>query len=123
MSSQDDLRRLAFVATRETTEQPSYGTAGFRVRRWLLARLRPEGDAVVLWCAALEEKLVLMAAAPLSFFRRLTMTATPPSVRLHEIDQDEFVGGRGQSWRVRAPRSLRSRFDATLGSLREWPGR
>lgn len=123
MSSQDDLRRLA-LSLPETTEQPSYGTAGFRVRDRLFARLRPEGDAVVLWCAALEEKLVLMAAAPSKFFSTPHYDGHPTVlVRLHEIDQDELWEVVAESWRVRAPRSLRSRFDATLGSLREWPGR
>ena len=47
MVSEDDVRRAA-LALPETVEKPSYGSPGFRVRDRLFARIRPEGDSVVV---------------------------------------------------------------------------
>jgi hypothetical protein len=49
MVTGDDVRRAA-LALPETTEKLSYGTPGFRVKDKLFARIREEGDVLVVWC-------------------------------------------------------------------------
>ena len=40
MATEDDARRIA-LSLPATTEKPSYGTHGFRVKDKLIARMRP----------------------------------------------------------------------------------
>lgn len=63
MLTEDDVRRIA-LALPATTEKPSYGTAGFRIRDKLFARMREEGDVLVVFCADLDEKEALLASEP-----------------------------------------------------------
>src|SRR5262249_36855795 len=58
MVDEDDVRRVA-LSLPETTEKPSYGTPGFRVKDRLFARIREEGDILVVWTDGLEEKEAL----------------------------------------------------------------
>src|SRR6476620_3486261 len=43
--------RVFFFNDTATTEKPSYGTPGFRVKDKLFARIREEGDVLALWCS------------------------------------------------------------------------
>ena len=49
MATDADVRRIA-LSLPATTEKPSYGTPGFRVKDKLFARIREEGDVLVVWC-------------------------------------------------------------------------
>jgi hypothetical protein len=111
MIGEDDVRRIA-LSLPATTEKPSYGTPGFRVRDKLFARMRPEGDSVVVWCADLGEKEALIAAEPDKFFS-LPHYAGYPSVlvRLAALDVDEMTEVLTESWRLRAPLRLLEEFD------------
>ena len=66
-TTEDDVRRIA-LGLPATTEKPSYGTPGFRVKDKLFARIREEGDVLVLWCEDLGEKDTLVASDPEKFF-------------------------------------------------------
>lgn len=112
MITDDDVRRLA-LALPATTEKPSYGTPGFRVNDKLFARIRDEGDLLVVWVADLGEKEALLAADPAKF------TTTPhydghPTVlvRMGAVDVDELGELLADAWRARAPRRLRDSLDA-----------
>ena len=48
MVTLEDVRRVA-LSLPDTIEKPSYGTPGFRVKDKLFARVREEGDVVVVW--------------------------------------------------------------------------
>lgn len=63
MATEDDVRLLA-LALPATTEKPSYGTPGFRVRDRLFARIREERDVLVVWCEGLEDKELLITSDP-----------------------------------------------------------
>ena len=66
MATLDDARELA-LALPATTERPSYGTPGFRVKDKLFARSR-EDDVLVVWVADLGEKEMLVRSEPDKFF-------------------------------------------------------
>lgn len=112
MATIHDVRRIA-LALPETTEKPMYGTPGFRVRDKAFARLREEGDVLVVWCADEDEKEAFIATQPDTFF-------TLPHydgyalvlVRLPAIDIEELREILTDAWRVRAPHRLVAEYDA-----------
>ena len=110
--TEDDVRRAA-LSLPATTERPSYGTPGFRVKDRLFARIREEGDLLVVWTADLGEKEALLRSDPETF------TTTPhydghPTVlvRMEAVDADELLEVLTESWRLRAPKKLLEAFDA-----------
>jgi hypothetical protein len=112
MSAEADVRELALLLP-ETTEKPSYGTPGFRVKDRLFARIREEGDVLVLWRENLDEKEMLIAAEPAKFFTVAHYDGHPiVLVRLGEVDRHELADLLEESWRVRAPTRVVQRFDA-----------
>jgi len=110
--SESDVRRVA-LGLPETTERPSYGTPGFRVKDRLFARIREEGDVLVLWCASEEDKAALIAEDPGKFFTTAHYDGYPGIlVRLDTVDVAELTELVTDSWRLRAPQKLVAQFDA-----------
>src|SRR6201999_991879 len=111
MVTEDDVRRVALSLPR-TTEKPSYGTPGFRVKDKLFARIREEGDVLVVWVAGEGEKQGLIAAEPAKFFTTPHYDG-PPSVlvRLPAVDIDELTELLTDSWRLRAPKRVAAELD------------
>jgi hypothetical protein len=106
MASEGDVRALA-LALPETTEKPSYGTPGFRVRDRLFARLRDEGEVLVVWRESPDEKDFLVEAEPEEFFTTPHYDGYPNVlVRLDAVDREELAELLEESWRLRAPRRL-----------------
>ena len=113
--TEDDVRRLA-LSLPATAEKPSYGTPGFRVKDKLFARVRDEGDVLVVWCSDLGEKEALIASEPKKFFTTSHYDGHPTVlVRFAAVDQDEMRELLTESWRVRAPKKLVQAFDAESG--------
>lgn len=115
MTTADDVRRIA-LSLPETIERPWFGTPGFRVRGRGFARIREEGDVLVVWCADLADKEALIAADPRKFF------TTPHYdgyavvlVRLTEVDEQELRELLIDAWRVRAPKRVLAAHEAELG--------
>jgi hypothetical protein len=109
--SEDDVRRAA-LALPATTEKPSYGNPGFRVRDRLFARIRPEGDSVVVWCADLAEKEALVETEPNKFFTTPHYDGHPSVLlKMAAVDAEELAEVLADSWRVRAPAGLVAEFD------------
>ena len=111
MATVDDVRRIA-LGLPATTEKPSYGTPGFRVRNKLFARVHEDPDLLVVWCADVAEKEALLASDPTRF------TTTPHYdgyplvlVRIPAVDLDELTELLTDAWRVRAPAKLVSQLD------------
>jgi hypothetical protein len=112
MADESDVRELA-LALPETTEKPSYGTPGFRVKDRLFARIREERDVLVVWCGGLDEKEFLIGAEPAKFFTTPHYDGYPMVlVRLPAVDREELGELLAESWRLRAPKRLAERFDA-----------
>ena len=107
-------RARAALALPATTEKPSYGTPGFRVKDKLFARIREK--ATCSCCVSdVDEKDALIASEPDKFF------TTPHYdghamvlVRFAAVDHDELAELLTESWRLRAPKRLLAEFDASL---------
>jgi hypothetical protein len=111
MVTEDDVRRLA-LALPETSEKTMYATPAFYVRGKWFARIREEGDLLVLPVSSEEEKAGLIAADPGTF-------CTTPHydghasvlVRLGAVEAGEMGELLTDAWRLRAPRRLVAAFD------------
>jgi hypothetical protein len=111
--TENDVRKAA-LALPETTEKPSYGTPGFRVKDKLFARIREEGDILVLWCSDVAEKEAMIGAEPEKFFTMPHYDGHPMVlVRFDAIDPTELDELLTDSWRLRAPKKVLDAFDAT----------
>ena len=108
MVTEDDVRRVA-LSLPATSEKPSYGTPGFRVKDRLFARLREEGDALVLvvWVADEGEKQGLVSSEPEKFFTTPHYDGHPiVLVRFDGVDIEELRELLTDSWRLRAPKKV-----------------
>ena len=111
MATDDDVRRIA-LSLPSTTERPSYGTPGFRVKDRLFARIREEGDVLVVWVAGDGEKQGLIAAEPAKFFTTPHYDGHPSVLlRLPAVDVDELTELLTDSWRLRAPKRVAADLD------------
>lgn len=101
MATEADVRELA-LALPATSEKPSYGTPGFRVRDRLFARIREEG-VLVLWRESEEEKEALVEAEPEKFFTTPHYDGYPNVlIRLDAVDREELAELLEESWCLRA---------------------
>jgi hypothetical protein len=104
--------RAAALALPATTEKPSYGTPGFRVKDKLFARIREEGDVLAIWCSGLEEKEAMIAAEPRKFFTTPHYDGHPMVlVRFGAIGRKELRELLTESWRLRAPKKVLLEFE------------
>ena len=106
------MRRIA-LSLPETTERPSYGTPGFRVKDKLFLRIRGEDDhGLVVFVSDLGEKEALLLSDPKKFFTtphydgHASVLVNLKAVGLRELR--ELIT---DSWRVRAPKRVLDAFD------------
>lgn len=87
----------------------SYGTPALKVRGKLIVRVK-DADTLVLMCA-LEDKEVLMEAAPQIYFETDHYKGWPAVlVRLPAIDDAELGHRIIHAWRLKAPARLIAQF-------------
>ncbi|GAA3208316.1 MmcQ/YjbR family DNA-binding protein [Nonomuraea helvata] len=111
MVTEDDVRRLA-LALPETLEKTMYGTPAFYVRGAWFARLRDEGDVLVLPVGSEEGKAGLIAAGPGTFFTTPHYDGSATVlVRFGAVDADELRELLTDAWRLRAPKRLAAAYD------------
>ena len=100
--------RQAAADLPEVVESTSYGTPSLKARRKFLCRVK-DAETVVLMCP-LEEKEVLMAAAPDVYFETDHYRGWPAIlVRIHRIDADELRHRLRCALEMQAPGTLRKR--------------
>ena len=101
----DTVRQLA-LALPGVEEGLSYGTPAFRVRGKLLARLREDGDSLVVKIDFAERE-VLMEADPQTFYITDHYRNYPALlVRLSTVDVDALRELLEDAWRRAAPKRL-----------------
>jgi hypothetical protein len=99
------VRRLA-LALPEVEEGLSYGTPAFRVKGKLLARLREDGETLVLK-VEMGECDLLMQANPATFFTTDHYRNYPSVlIRLPKVRVSELRELLWDSWRFCAPKRL-----------------
>ena len=105
MVGPDDVRELA-LALPATTEKPSYGQPGFRVKDKLFARLHQDGESLLVWVDR-DERAMLAESEPEKFFWTPHYEGHDVvQVRLAAVDRKELSELLAGSWQRRAPRSL-----------------
>jgi hypothetical protein len=103
------VRDLA-LALPEVEEGTSYGTPAFKVRGKLLARLKEDGETLVVKID-FDTQEILMQADPETFFLTDHYVGWPTIlVRLARVDRDDLAKLLEDSWRLHAPKRLRDRF-------------
>jgi hypothetical protein len=106
----ETVRRLA-LAFPAVEEGISYGTPAFRVRGRFLARLREDGEALVVKCGY-EERDFRMQADPKTFFVTDHYRGYPTVlVRLATVDPGDLRDVLEQAWRLHAPKRLVAEYD------------
>jgi hypothetical protein len=120
MATEDDVRRIA-LSLPECHERPSYGTPGFRVADRLFARLRDDGESLVVWVADEGEKRALVASEPEKYFTTPHYDGHPSVlVRCSVVSEGELTELLAEAWRLRAPvRVLRQYGDQLPGGAGE----
>jgi hypothetical protein len=110
MASEDDVRRIA-LALPECHERPSYGTPGFRVADRLFARLRDDGESLVVWVADEGEKRAMVQSEPDKFFTTPHYDGHPSVlVRWAVVSTEELTELLTEAWRLRAPARVLLRY-------------
>ncbi|MGI8926687.1 MAG: MmcQ/YjbR family DNA-binding protein [Tepidiformaceae bacterium] len=112
MATNEAVREVA-LALPETAERPSYGgSPSFRVKGKFFARIREDGETLVV-LVNIDQKPVLIESAPQKFF------TTPHYdghgsvlVRIAAVDRDELRDLLTESWRLAAPKRLLAAWDA-----------
>jgi hypothetical protein len=101
----DEVRRmaLAFPGAEEST---SYGTCSFRVRRTLFARLRDDGESLVLKCNLFERQYLLDDFPDVFFLLEHYRDYPIVLVRIAAVTPEMLRERMEASWRIVAPRKL-----------------
>ena len=86
MSTEDDARRIA-LSLPETTEKPSYGTPGFRVKDKLFARIHDLPDTLVVWVPDMAEKEALLTVVAGDLLRDPALRRVPDGARAPRRDR------------------------------------
>jgi len=101
----ETVREIA-LALPEVEEGPCYGTPGFRVRGKLFARIREDGETLVLKID-LDARELLLAADPEVFFLTDHYRGYPyVLVRLPAVDPEQLRELLEDAWRLSAPKRL-----------------
>jgi hypothetical protein len=106
------VRRLA-LALPGVEEGLCYGTPGFRVRGKFLARIRDDGETLVVKCGD-DERDCRMQADPATFFITDHYRGYPTVlVRLATVRAADVRSLLEQAWRRSAPKRLVAEYDRT----------
>ena len=109
-ASFETVRRLV-LALPGVEEGLCYGTSGFRVRGKFLARLREDGETLVVKCGD-EERDLRMQADPETFFTTDHYRGYPTVlVRLASVDVGSLRDVLEAAWRRSAPKRLVAKYD------------
>ena len=97
-------------------EGPCYGSPAFRVKGKFLARLREDGETLVVKLD-FDTRNLLMAADPETIFTTDHYRGSPSVlVRLPAVEADTLRGLLEDSWRRYAPKWLVAAYDTNLDS-------
>ena len=108
----DDIRKLALVWP-EVEDGKSYGTAALKVRKKLLARLKEDGDSLVVLGVDLDERDMLVESQPKLFYFTDHYKDYPiVLVRLSKARRASVEPLLRRRWRELASKAAVKAFDA-----------
>ena len=107
----DEVRPLA-LALPGVDEGTSYGTPAFRVRGKFFARLREDGDSLVLKCNVYERKYLVEDLPEVFYVTDHYRDYPAVLVRLSAVSPALLRERLEESWRAVAPRKLVAELDA-----------
>jgi hypothetical protein len=106
-----ETARRILLALPGVEEGPCYGTAGFRVRKKFVARLRDQDTVLVVKCG-FDERDFRLRADPAAFFTTDHYRGYPTVlVRLDRVDENELRSLLEHAWRLAAPKRLVSEYE------------
>jgi hypothetical protein len=109
----DDVRTIA-LAWPGVEDETSYGTPALKVKGKGLARLREDGETLVVIGVNLDERDMLMEAEPDIFFITDHYRDWPTVlVRLPRAEPDMIKGLLFRRWQAVAPKKLVKAFEET----------
>lgn len=92
----------------------SYGTPALKVKKKLLARMKEDGETVVIPCESVDEKEFLIATEPEVYFQTDHYRAYPHVlVRLPVVTDSRLREMLEAAWRREAPAKLVAQHDAS----------
>jgi len=109
MPTLDTVRQFA-LALPETTEGTSYGTPAFKVRGKLFARLREEGDVLVVKADFGDQEALLQLEPEVYFLTPHYVGYPCVLVRLTQIEEEALRQRLLAAWRYCAPKRLAASF-------------
>lgn len=96
----------------EVEESTSYGTPALKVRGKMFARLREDGETLVVWSDFLERE-ALVQGDPETFYWTPHYEDYPlVLIRLERVDRQELRELLIEAWRLKAPNRLLAAYDA-----------
>lgn len=90
-------------------EGTSYGTPGFKVKGRFLARLKEDGESLVLRIGFLEREALMTSAPDIFYITDHYANYPAVLVRLPKIRKDALARVLQEAWREVAPASLKRR--------------
>ncbi|MCP3475215.1 MmcQ/YjbR family DNA-binding protein [Bradyrhizobium sp. CCGUVB1N3] len=108
----DDVRK--FVLTwPEVEDGTSYGTPALKVRKKMLARLKEDGDSLVLPDVPIDERAMLVESRPKLFYFTDHYADYPMVlIRLSKAKRADVEPFLRRRWRILASKSARAQYDA-----------
>jgi hypothetical protein len=109
----DEVRELA-LALPSVEEGTTSGTPVFRVRGRFLARMREDGQSLVLRMGRSEREVLTRARPAAYFFTEYHAESPLVVVRLAAVDREELAEHLAEAWRRVAPSSLVAKHEAAV---------
>ena|SRR5437763_8246950 len=107
----DDVRRIA-LAWPEVEDGTSYGTAALKVRKKMLARLKEDGDSLVMPGVPRDERDMLVEHEPDTFYFTDHYRDYPMVlIRLSKVERAAIEPLLRRHWRTLASRAVVRKFD------------
>jgi hypothetical protein len=112
--SEDLFRRVVHLASHlpGIEEGTSYGTPALKVRKRLVARLKEDGETVVIPTSSVDEKEFLISTEPDVYFQTPHYAGWPAVVvRLRVVTDSRLREMLEAAWRRNAPAKLIREYD------------
>ena len=109
----DDVRKFALTWP-EVEDGTSYGTPALKVRKKMLARLKEDGDSLVMPDVPVDERAMLVESRPKIFYFT-DHYADYPIVLIRLSKAKRAIVEPRRRWRTLASKAARARHDAREG--------